>query len=167
MTNIVNHTTLFKQALGNYPTGVSIVTAVDESNDPIGLTVNSLASVSIDPLLLLWSIDENVSTYHTFKDIDKFAVNILAGDQKDIAYLFASKELDRFSNCEWEWTEHGLPIIKGAMSSIECKTYEKVEIGDHTTLFGEVIDITTTTDLPLLYHRRKIEPFPDSFHEES
>src|SRR5699024_12585233 len=91
MKNNFEHTSLFKQAMWNYPTNVSIVTAMDENNEPIGLTVNSLASVSIDPLLILWSIDQNVSTYHTFTNIDTFAINILAGEQTDIAYLFASE----------------------------------------------------------------------------
>lgn len=165
MKDNLDHTSLFKQAMGNYPTGISIVTAMDENNEPIGLTANSLAAVSINPLLILWSIDENVSTYNTFKNIDKFAINILAGEQKDIAYLFASQELDRFSNCEWELSKHGLPIIDGAMATFECKTYQKVEIGDHTTLFGEIFDIRTIDKSPLLYHKRIIDTFPDTFHE--
>lgn len=156
---------LYKQAMGNYPTGVTVVTAIDENGDPIGLTVNSFASVSIDPLLVLWSIDENVSTYATFKEIDAFAVNILASDQKDLAFLFASKEQDRFLNCDWTMSDNGLPILTGALATLQCKTHNHIEIGDHTTLFGEVTDIHLEDSDPLLYHRRKIAPFPQSFHE--
>lgn len=159
-----DHKSLFKQAMGNYPTGVSIVTAIDENNEPIGLTVNSLASVSIDPLLILWSIDENVSTYDTFRKIDTFAVNILAGEQKDIAFLFASKNQDRFSNCDWTLSKHGLPLISDTIASFECKTFKQIEIGDHTTLFGEVFDIKVTDKAPLLYHQRKIDMLPKEFH---
>lgn len=155
---------LYKQAMGNYPTGVTVVTAIDENGDPIGLTVNSFASVSIDPILVLWSIDENVSTYSTFKNIDAFAVNILSSDQKDLAFLFASKEQDRFLNCDWTMSDNGLPILTGALATLQCKTYNHVEIGDHTTLFGEVIDIHLEDSDPLLYHRRKIAPFPKTFH---
>src|SRR5699024_5866936 len=76
----IERVAMFKKALGNYPTGISVVTAIDENNEPIGLTVNSFASVSIDPLLVLWSIDQNVTTYDTFRKIDKFAINILAAN---------------------------------------------------------------------------------------
>lgn len=74
----------FKEAMANYPTGVSVVTAIDENDNPIGLTVNSFASVSVDPLLILWSIDNKVSTYEAFKKVDQFAVNILADDQEKL-----------------------------------------------------------------------------------
>src|SRR5699024_12046927 len=102
-----------KQATGNYPTRVSILTEMDENIEPICLTVNSLASVSIDPLLILWSIDQNVSTYHTFTNIDTFAINILAGEQTDIAYLFASDALDnkeRIEKSEWALSDTTLPV---------------------------------------------------------
>ncbi len=158
--------TLYKQAMGNYPTGVTVVTALDHNNDPIGLTVNSFASVSIDPILVLWSIDENVSTYETFKNIDRFAVNILADDQKDLAFLFASKEQDRFLNCDWTLSDNQLPLLNGALATLQCKTYNQIEIGDHTTLIGEVSDIHVTDKDPLLYHRRKIAPIPPSFHNK-
>lgn len=159
-----NTVDLYKQAMGNYPTGVTVVTAMDENNEPIGLTVNSFASVSIDPILVLWSIDENVSTYETFKNIDRFAINILASDQKDIAFLFTSKEQDRFLNCEWTLSENNLPILNGALATLQCTTHNQIEIGDHTTLFGEVIDLHLEDKDPLLYHRKKIAPFPQSFH---
>lgn len=155
---------LYKQAMGNYPTGVTVVTAIDENGEPIGLTVNSFASVSIDPILVLWSIDESVSTYSTFKNIDKFAVNILSSDQKDLAFLFASREQERFINCEWTMSDNGLPMLTGALATLQCKTHNQIEIGDHTTLFGEVIDIHLEDTDPLLYHKRKIAPFPQSFH---
>ena len=156
---------LFKEAMGNYPTGVTVVTAFDEQQQPIGLTVNSFASVSLDPLLVLWSIDKNVFTYDTFTKIDKFAVNILAEDQKDIAMLFATKDADRFGNSEWHKSAFGLPIIEGALASLECKTFRAVEAGDHTILIGEVAEIQVENKNPLLYHGRNIGPFPTVFHE--
>src|SRR5699024_714794 len=136
MTLNSSQTLLFKQAMGNYPTGISIVTALDEDKNPIGLTINSLASVSIDPLLILWSIDKNVSTYHTFKQIDKFAINILSSGQANLANLFASKEENRFDYCSWVLSKNELPIINDSLATFECETYKNVEMGDHTTLFG-------------------------------
>lgn len=165
MSNKKDQATLFRQALGNYPTGVTVVTGIDESGEPIGLTVNSFASVSIDPLLILWSVDENVSTYETFKNIDKFAVNILAEDQRDVAVIFSTKEEERFKNSNWELSEHGLPVLTGAIATLQCTTFQTVEVGDHTTLFGEVIDVSATDRAPLLYHKRHIGPLPKEFHE--
>jgi len=152
--------------MANYPTGVSIVTTVDENQTPVGLTVNSFASVSIDPLLVLWSIDRNVSTYEPFSKTDKFAVNILREDQKDIAYLFASKEEDRFAHCTWYKSDNGLPIIQHTIATLQCNLYKQVQAGDHLTLIGEVIDISANDQAPLLYHGRKLGPIPPSFHQE-
>lgn len=168
MGNNEDKVTRFRQALGNYPTGVNVVTGVDKGGEPIGLTVNSLASVSLDPLLILWSVDEGVSTYNTFKDIDRFAVNILSEHQKDVAVLFSTKDKEdvRFHECAWHLSEHGLPVIEGALATLQCKTFRTVEVGDHTTLFGEVIDVTATEQVPLLYHKRHIGPLPKEFHEK-
>lgn len=155
---------LFKEVMGNYPTGVTVVTTVDEKGQPLGLTVNSFASVSIDPLLILWSIDKRVSTYQEFINTEKFAVNILAGDQGDICSLFASRGVDRFANCDWKLSGHNLPVITGAAGVMQCKTYKTVEAGDHTILIGEVIDIQSDNTDPLLYHRRKFGEIPQEFY---
>jgi flavin reductase (DIM6/NTAB) family NADH-FMN oxidoreductase RutF len=157
--------TKFKEVMGNYPTGVTVVTTVDEDGTPLGLTVNSFASVSIDPLMILWSIDKNVSSYGPFTQTDKFAVHVLADDQADICSLFAMKGTDRFANCEWETSENGLPIIKGALGVLQCKTHQTVEAGDHTILIGEVIDIENYGKDPLLYHRRKFGKIPGEFYK--
>lgn len=156
----------FKEAMANYPTGVTVVTAIDEKDTPIGLTVNSFASVSLDPLLILWSIDKRVSTYEAFKKVDTFAVNILADNQAEIASLFASRKQDRFANCEWYHSEHQLPIIKGTIATLQCRNFKQVEAGDHMILVGEVIDITVEDQTPLLYHGRKMGPLPAIFHNE-
>ena len=166
MQNNAEKINAFKEAMANYPTGVTIVTATDSDGNPIGLTVNSFASVSLDPLLVLWSIDKRVSTYETFTKIDQFAINLLADNQADIASLFARSHQDRFANCDWYQSQHQLPIIKGAMSSLQCKTFKQIEAGDHTILIGEVIDIAVDKKGPLVYHGRKMGALPASFHEQ-
>lgn len=156
----------FREAMANYPTGVSVVTTTDKDNNPTGLTVNSFASVSLDPLLILWSIDNNVSTYDKFMEVDKFTVNILAENQAEIATLFASSESDRFTNCEWNFSKDNLPIISGAMTSLQCNVFNKIEAGDHIIFIGEIFDINVTKKAPLLYHNRKMGPLPAAFHEK-
>jgi flavin reductase (DIM6/NTAB) family NADH-FMN oxidoreductase RutF len=163
--NSSNNALLFKEVMGNYPTGVTVVTTIDENGIPFGLTVNSFASVSIDPLLILWSIDKRVSSYNLFTATDKFAVHVLAGNQSDICSLFATKGTDRFANCEWELSEYKLPIIAGAAGVLQCKTYKTIEAGDHTILVGEVVDIQHGNKDPLLYHKRKFGPIPGEFYQ--
>lgn len=156
----------FKELMGNYPTGVTVVTTVNDQGVPLGLTVNSFASVSLDPLLILWSIDKRVSSYDVFVHSGKFAVHVLAGDQSDICSLFAMKGTNRFANCEWKLSEHHLPIILGTAGVLQCRTFKTVEGGDHTVLIGEVIDIQSETKIPLLYHKRTFGPIPETFYHD-
>ncbi|KRF67250.1 oxygenase [Bacillus sp. Soil768D1] len=156
---------IFKQIMGNYPTGVTIVTTVTEDGTPVGLTVNSFASVSLDPLMLLWSIDHGVSSLKAFTEGGKFAVHVLAGEQQELCKIFASKHEDRFSACEWSFSENGLPVIEGAFGVFECKTFKAIEAGDHTVLIGEVIDLKVAEEKdPMLYHRRVFGPIPADFY---
>lgn len=155
----------FKQALGNYPTGVTVVTTFTEDHQPVGLTVNSFASVSLDPTLILWSIDKKSSLLDSFVKADKFAVNILAEEQADICTLFATKVEDRFGQCAWETSERDLPILNGAQSQLECKTFQQVDAGDHIIFIGEVLHIHNEEKSPLLYHKRNFGPIPQSFYK--
>lgn len=155
----------FKKALGNYPTGVTVVTTLDKQNNPIGLTVNSFASVSLEPLLILWSIDKKSSSYPVFLEVEKFVVNILADNQAEICSLFASKEQNRFSQCNWEKSERQLPLISGALSQLECNTVQRIDAGDHIIFIGEVIDIHNEDKNPLLYHKRNMGAIPASFYK--
>lgn len=157
----------FRKAMGSYPTGVTVVTAYNEDNEPMGLTVNSFASVSLDPLLILWSIDKRVSSYDAFLKVDHFSVNILASDQGDLCNLFASRVPDRFGQCDWEKSELALPVLKDTLATLQCKVYNKVEAGDHTIMIGEVLDIQNSDKEPLLYHKRTLGPIPESFYKQA
>ncbi|MFK2825280.1 flavin reductase family protein [Bacillus sp. B190/17] len=156
---------LFKEVMGNYPTGVTVVTGVTKDGTPVGLTVNSFASVSLDPLMVLWSIDHGVSTIKSFTEGGKFAVHVLSGNQQELCKTFATKGIDRFSQCKWEMSKSGLPIIEGAFGVLECETFQAVEAGDHTVLIGKVTDIHIHKEKePMLYHRRFFGPIPAAFY---
>ncbi|MEH7125122.1 flavin reductase family protein [Bacillus sp. JJ1773] len=158
---------LFKQIMGSYPTGVTIVTTTNENGMPVGLTVNSFASVSLDPPMLLWSIDHGVSSLKEFTEGGKFAVHVLAAEQRELCKVFASKHEDRFSTCEWSLSENGLPIIENVVGVFECKTFKAIEAGDHTVLIGEVMDIKVEKEKdPMLYHRRVFGPIPADFYTQ-
>ncbi len=157
---------LFKEAMGNYPTGVTVVTTTDHEGKPVGLTVNSFASVSLDPLMILWSIDHKASSIHTFKESAKFAVHLLAEDQQELVKQFSSRDVDRFSKVKWGFSDNHLPVIEDAFAVFECETFQTVEAGDHTILIGSVINITTEKKNPLLYHRRHIGAIPSEFYAQ-
>ncbi|WHY85762.1 flavin reductase family protein [Neobacillus novalis] len=159
---------IFKRIMGNYPTGVTIITTMNEEGNPIGLTANSFASVSLDPLMLLWSVDHRSSSLKAYTEGGKFAVHVLAEEQVELCKTFATKHPDRFSTCEWELSENGLPIIEDALGVFECKTYKAIEAGDHTVLIGEVIDLKINNEKdPMLYHRRVFGPIPGEFYKQT
>ena len=155
---------LFKEVMGSYPSGVTVITTMDQQQNPIGLTANSFVSVSIDPLLVLWCIDKKANSYKVFGAADKFAVNILSADQKDACWTFASKtEPDRFAKHEWKLSENGLPLIDEVFASMECKKVQEVDAGDHYILIGEVLDIHKADKEPMLYFRRNVGAVPADF----
>src|SRR5699024_2955938 len=162
----IEQLTMFKKALGNYPTGISVVTAIDEDNEPIVLTMNSFVSRSFDQLLVLLSNNQNVTIYDPLIKIYKFTINILAADQRELAILFSTKEEERVDNCEWTLSENGLQLLTDAMATMECDAFKTVEVGDHTTLFGHVKQVAATEKAPLLYHKRHIGPFPEEFYNK-
>lgn len=158
--------TKFKEVMGNYPTGVTVLTMMTDEGVPLGLTVNSFASVSLDPLLILWSIDKNVSTHDLFVNSKKFAVNVLAANQSELCFLFATRDVDRFANCNWETSVLGLPVLDGVSAVLQCENYQAVDAGDHTILIGKVVAIDGDNREPLLYHRRHTAAIPPSFYQK-
>lgn len=164
MRNQGERITTFKEVMGNYPTGVTVVTTFDDNKRPIGLTVNSFASVSLEPMLILWSIDKRSGSYQHFLKADKFAVNLLSADQEELCTLFSSKVDDRFSQCDWRESDLTLPIFPKAFAALQCKVFEKVEAGDHMIVIGEVLAIQNMRKEPLLYHKRIIGAIPRQFY---
>lgn len=168
MTNTqVSSVDLFKEVMGNYPSGVTVITTTDANNEPVGLTANSFVSVSIDPLLILWCIDKRSGSYQAFDQSEHFAVNILAADQADVCWTFASKtEENRFSKTPWHVSKQNVPVLDEAFASLECKKHNVVDAGDHYILIGEVINISKNDVEPMLYHKRAAGAVPASFYEK-
>lgn len=165
MNSVSESVSIFKEVMGSYPTGVTVVTSIDENGAPVGLTVNSFASVSLEPLLVLWSIDHRVSSLDVFKNTNKFAIHILADDQKELCWNFSKKDIDRFSTCSWELSNDNLPVISDAFAVIECETYKQIEAGDHTIFIGKVLNIQKHDKDPMLYFRRNIGAIPSGWSE--
>ena len=127
-----------RKAFGSFMTGVTIVTARDRDGQPVGFTANSFSSVSLDPPLLLVCPGKFLSNYLAFTGCEKFAVNILAEGQEDVANTFSSYKGDRFARVAHRTDALDNILIDGALTQFSCKTYDCIEAGDHTILIGEV-----------------------------
>lgn len=142
----------FRQALGSFATGVTIVTSPGEDR-PVGVTANSFSSVSLDPPLVLWSIAHTSRSYHAFQNSQHFAINILADDQMNVSQTFASSSDDKFSAVPWRKGSTGSPIIENAIAYFDCVCEARHEGGDHTVLIGRVVDFGLYEGEPLVFSR--------------
>ncbi len=143
----------FRQALGSFLTGVTVVTTRDAAGDMRGFTANSFTSVSLDPPLILVCIARTASSFPVFSAADNFAVSILAAAQKDVSALFASKSPDKFAHAPWHLGPAGSPVIAGAAAWFDCTRHQLVEAGDHVILIGRVEGFGSEDAAPLGYCR--------------
>ncbi|CAK6481113.1 FMN reductase (NADH) RutF (plasmid) [Peribacillus frigoritolerans] len=158
-----DNVSIFKEIMGSYPTGVTILTTTDAEEKPCGLTVNSFASVSLDPNLVLWCIDRRSASLEAFEQSQGFVVHILAADQEELCWAFAGKDPDRFSKADWSLSKNNLPVISGSLGVLECKTVQQIDAGDHIIFLGEIIDIDKQDKEPMLYFRRDVGKIPTSW----
>lgn len=141
----------FRRALGHFATGVTIVTAQCEGQ-LAGMTANSFSSVSLDPPLVLWSIDKGSHSLPLFEKADSFAINVLASDQLDLASRFAKSGADKFAGVPWTQGIGGAPCLPGTSATFECRKHASIDAGDHFILLGRVERYTTRADRdPLLF----------------
>ncbi|MGZ5155624.1 MAG: flavin reductase family protein [Caldimonas sp.] len=143
----------FRAALAMFATGVTIVTALDASGAPIGLTANSFNSVSIDPPLVLWSLSRQAGSMPAFSRGSHYAINILAAGQHALAERFASRGLDRFEGVAFRAGASGAPLLDGAAAVFECFNRSRYEEGDHVIFVGEVERCARRVGAqPLIFH---------------
>jgi flavin reductase (DIM6/NTAB) family NADH-FMN oxidoreductase RutF len=140
----------FKAALSHFASGVTIVTT-ELDGKPYGMTVASFASLSLRPPLVLICIEKSVKTHDAIAAAKKFGVSILANDQQDISGRFASKSEDKFSGVDV--VQGSVPLIAGALSTLECNVTDQFPGGDHSIFVGEVVAVGTREGAPLVYDR--------------
>lgn len=146
-------TRAFRRALGNFATGITIVTAKGPDGEKVGVTANSFNSVSMDPPLILWSIDKRSSALETFRNASHFAVNILASDQSDLSNNFAKPQDDKYANIQYLDGMGGAPVFEGVAGYFECESWQFVEGGDHWIIIGKVENFVDASKPPLVYHQ--------------
>ncbi len=149
----------FKQVMSHWLTGIVVVTTAQQDK-MVGFTANSFASMSIDPMLVVITLGKKLSSLEIFQHTDHFAVNILRKDQTELGQIFAGmlpeRNADRFGGLDVTITDNGIPLLPDTLAWLECKVYERVDVGASVLYLGEVQDCGWAEDAePLAYYQRQ------------
>lgn len=145
----------FRGALGQFATGVTVVTTVSADGRKVGMTANSFTSVSMDPPLVLWCPSKRAPSLGDFEDSTHFAINILASDQHVLSRQFATPATDKFAGVETADGIAGVPLLEGAVATFQCRTVARHDAGDHVIYVGEVESYKHHDGAPLVFHGGK------------
>ena len=151
--NIPDRNRDFRNTLGCYATGVTVVTALDASGEPIGVTISSFNSVSLDPPLVLWSLAETSPKLDAFRKASHYTVNVLSAGQQELSDRFASRRDDRFAGLSYRSGLGGAPLLDGCTAWFECSPEAHYAGGDHLILVGRVERFARgENEAPLIFH---------------
>lgn len=143
----------YRDALGSFATGVTVVAALDADGAPWGLTANAFASVSLTPRLVSVCVARRGRAFPVLAAASAFAITILAGDQRDVALRFAGAAENRFAEQRWDAHPGGGPVLPDAAAWLDCAPHARVAAGDHEILIGRVVRFGRTPRAPLAYCR--------------
>ncbi|MBK4348819.1 flavin reductase family protein [Lacisediminihabitans changchengi] len=150
---------LYRQALGSFLTGVTVVTTVDQEGRDRGLTANSFTSVSLNPPLVLFCVDKRAGSYGCFRPEVGYVVHILGSEQQEIAKTFASRSGDKFDGLEVSRSTTGAPVLSDAHATLDCSVDSVVDAGDHAVIIGRVNAFHVEEKRPLGYYQGKMQSF--------
>ena len=152
----------FRDLMSLFPTGVSVVTAMDSHGHPRGATCSSLTSVTLSPPTLLVCLREHGGTLLAVLARERFAVNLLHSRGRRAAMVFSSLQVDKFTAVPWEpWGRSGLPFLhRDAFAVAACEVAGEAQVGDHRIVIGRVCDIRVSEGVPLLYGLRRYSSWP-------
>jgi 3-hydroxy-9,10-secoandrosta-1,3,5(10)-triene-9,17-dione monooxygenase reductase component len=142
----------FRRALGSFATGVTIITTRAPDGAPLGLTVNSFNSVSLDPPLVLWSLENKALSLPVFQKAPHWAVHVLASDQEALSQRFARRGGDKFAGLALEAGVGEVPLLTGCTARFQCRNAFQYDGGDHVIFVGEVLQFDRTEAAPLVFH---------------
>jgi flavin reductase (DIM6/NTAB) family NADH-FMN oxidoreductase RutF len=140
-----------RSAFGRYTTGVTIVTCRDVQGEPVGLTCNSFASLSLTPALVLWSLRQQSPSLAAFTGASHFAINVLAEDQVALSRHFSSPVADKFSQGRWHEGAGRAPVLEGSVAQFECRLHSTQLLGDHVLFVGEIVRLSEAALPPLVF----------------
>ena len=141
----------FRNALGSYATGVTVITAATPDGKQAGLTCNSFASVSLNPPLVLWSLVIYSPSMSIFQNASHFAVNVLGASQQALAMQFATRAEDKFAGLSWEPGLGNAPVLADAVATFQCRSADRYYGGDHVIFLGAVEAYAYNRAEPLLF----------------
>lgn len=142
-----------RRAFGCYPTGVAVVTTRTPAGEPLGITISSFNSVSLDPPLVLWSIARESYSYEAFVNAEYFAVNVLKREQQALSAHFAQRSDEKFDGIEMREGLHGVPLLADYAACFECRIEHCYDGGDHKILVGRVLRLDKREADPLVIYR--------------
>jgi flavin reductase (DIM6/NTAB) family NADH-FMN oxidoreductase RutF len=146
----------FRNALGCFATGVTVITTVTPTGQPVGVTANSFNSVSLDPPLVVFSLDRKAYSLSLFQESRVFAINVLREEQKDLSATFARAGAPKWDGVKFEVWDTGSPILEDTLASFDCRLHATHDGGDHVVFLGNVLKMRTHPEgKPLLYFRGK------------
>ena len=151
-----------RRVMGHFATGVTVITAKDKDGAPQGLTANAFMSLSLNPPLVIISVDKGATCYACFEPGKGFNVNILSEDQEDVSRRFATKGIDKFADLNWHAGSNGAALIDGALGQVECLITSCHDGGDHTIVVGEILNVAADGERPLLFFKGKYQKLPAS-----
>ncbi|MFT3929698.1 MAG: flavin reductase family protein [Spongiibacteraceae bacterium] len=150
MKNTIIDIQQFRNALGNFATGVCIVTVAPEAGVPIGMTINSFSSVSLEPPLVMWSIQCNSECFAVFESAERFAINVLSAEQQDLSREYSRKGQHQLKAEHFYCGRSGAPLLHNALTVFECRSWARYPGGDHLILVGEVLQFSAQPAAPAL-----------------
>lgn len=153
--------THFRRVLGHFPTGVVVISAIDDG-EPVGLAVGSFASVSLDPPMVGFFPDKASTSWPRIRRAGSFVVNVLGDHQQDICRAFAASGGDKFAGLDWHRASNGAPVLDDVTTWIECDIHDIMDAGDHWFVLGQVRDLAVTSDRgPLLFFQGRYARLQD------
>ena len=154
--------TVYKNVLGSFPSGVTVITTLDDDGSVVGLTASAFSSLSMEPPLVLFCPNYSSDSYPVLIKQKRFAIHLLSGEQQAHAYAFAKKGKDKANGIEWTLSELGNPILAGATAVIECELWREYEGGDHAIMVGKAHNLIVPAQAPrpMVYCRGKMASLP-------
>jgi flavin reductase (DIM6/NTAB) family NADH-FMN oxidoreductase RutF len=144
----------FREALGRFTTGVCVVAGVGSEGYPIGMTINSFSSVSLEPSLVQWSLKSSSQTHKLFSALQVYTISILSEAQLEISKRYARAGDHRMQQCDCELLPRGVPHVRGALAYFACRHWQTYHAGDHSILLGAVESFATCSPgQPLVFYR--------------
>lgn len=149
----------YRNIMGGFATGVTVITTGDQSQHYSGMTANSFSSLSLEPSLIMWAIDKGSTNFEEFTACKAFAVHVLHKGQANTAYQFAKNDSDRFADVDFQVSNNHTPLLNDFLVRIECDLETTYDGGDHIIIVGKVTEAAQKPGEPLVFYKGKMGEF--------